>query len=128
MAEGLAEAGANVVVCARKLERCEQAAAELAQLGVRTLALACDVRSPEQVQSVVDRTLEELGAVDVLVSNAGTGWGGPPEQMPLGGWQKGIDVNLTGVFLFAQAAGRAMIEGGGGATVNIASVPRLRWG
>ena len=125
MAEGLAEAGANVVLCARKLERCEQAAAELAELGVRTLALACDVRSPEQVQAVVDRTLEELGSVDVLVSNAGTVWGAPPEDMPLEGWQKVIDVNLTGVFLFAQAAGRAMIEGGGGAIVNIASVAGL---
>jgi NAD(P)-dependent dehydrogenase (short-subunit alcohol dehydrogenase family) len=125
MAEGLAEAGANVVLCARKLERCEQAAAELAELGVRTLALACDVRSPEQVQAVVDRTLVELGSVDVLVSNAGTVWGAPPEEMPLQGWQKVIDVNLTGVFLFAQAAGRAMIAGSGGAIVNIASVAGL---
>src|SRR6266566_3626105 len=82
MAEGLAEAGANVVLCARKLERCEQAAAELAELVVRTR--------------------EELGSVDVLVSNAGTVWGAPPEEMPLQGWQKVIDVNLTGVFLFAQ--------------------------
>ena len=125
LAEGLAEAGANVVLCARKLERCEQAAAELAELGVRTLALACDVRNPEQVQAVVGRTLEELGSVDVLVSNAGTVWGAPPEELPLEGWQKVIDVNLTGVFLFAQAAGRTMIAGSGGAIVNIASVAGL---
>jgi gluconate 5-dehydrogenase len=125
MAEGLAEAGANVVVCARQAERCEQAAAELEQLGVRALGLGCDVRDPEQIQAVVARTLDELGAVDILVNNAGTVWGATPEDMPLEGWQKVVDVNLTGVFLFSQAAGRAMIDGSGGAIVNIASVAGL---
>ena len=128
MAEGLAEAGANLVLCARKAERCEQAAAELEQLGVRALGLGCDVRDPKQVQAVVRRTVEELGGVDVLVNNAGTVWGASPEDMPLEGWQKVIDVNLTGVFLFAQAAGRVMIERGGGAIVNIASVAGLQGG
>jgi NAD(P)-dependent dehydrogenase (short-subunit alcohol dehydrogenase family) len=130
MAEGLAEAGANVVLCARKAERCEQAAAEIAeQRGVRALGLGCDVRDPEQVRSVVETTTGELGPVDVLVNNAGTVWGASPEDMPLEGWQKVIDVNLTGVFLFAQAVGRAMIErGSGGAIVNIASVAGLQGG
>jgi NAD(P)-dependent dehydrogenase (short-subunit alcohol dehydrogenase family) len=122
MAEGLAEAGADLVLCARKAERCEQAAAEIEQLGVRALGLACDVRDPDQIQAVVGRTVDELGSVDVLVNNAGTVWGATPEDMPLEGWQKVVDVNLTGVFLFAQAAGRVMIERGGGAIVNIASV------
>jgi NAD(P)-dependent dehydrogenase (short-subunit alcohol dehydrogenase family) len=125
MAEGLAEAGANLVLCARKAERCEQAAAELEQLGVRALGLGCDVRDSEQVQSVVSRTVHELGGVDILVNNAGTVWGAAPEDMPLDGWQKVVDVNLTGVFLFAQAAGRVMIERKGGAIVNIASVSGL---
>jgi NAD(P)-dependent dehydrogenase (short-subunit alcohol dehydrogenase family) len=118
----LAEAGADLVLCARKAERCEQAAAEIEQLGVRALGLACDVRDPDQIQAVVGRTVDELGSVDVLVNNAGTVWGATPEDMPLEGWQKVVDVNLTGVFLFAQAAGRVMIERGGGAIVNIASV------
>lgn len=125
MAQALAEAGANLVLCARKVERCEQAAGELAQLGVKTLALACDVRDPEQVQAVADRTRDELGGIDVLVNNAGTVWGAAPENMPLEGWQKVVDVNLTGVFLFAQAVGRVMIGGGGGKIVNIASVAGL---
>ena len=128
MAEALAEAGANVVLCARKVERCEQAAAELEGLGVRALGLQCDVRSPEQIQAVVERTVAELGGIDVLVNNAGTVWGASPEDMPLEGWQKVIDVNLTGVFLFAQAAGRVMIDHGGGAIVNIASVAGLQGG
>jgi gluconate 5-dehydrogenase len=123
MATGLAEVGANLVLCARKPERCEQAAAELErELGIRALGMPCDVRDPAQVQAVVDRTKAELGSVDVLVNNAGTSWGAPAEDHPLEGWQKVIDVNLTGVFLFAQAAGRVMIDQGGGKIVNIASV------
>jgi NAD(P)-dependent dehydrogenase (short-subunit alcohol dehydrogenase family) len=128
MAEGLAQAGANLVLCARKAERCEQAASELEALGVRAIGLGCDVRHPEQVQAVVRTAVDELGSVDVLVNNAGTVWGATPEEMPLEGWQKVIDVNLTGVFLFAQAVGRVMIENGGGAIVNIASVAGLQGG
>jgi gluconate 5-dehydrogenase len=102
------------------------ALAELANLGVRTLALQCDVRRPNDVRAVVERTVAELGGVDVLVNNAGTSWGAPAEDTPLDGWQKVVDVNLTGVFLFSQAAGRVMIERGGGSIVNIASVAGLR--
>jgi NAD(P)-dependent dehydrogenase (short-subunit alcohol dehydrogenase family) len=128
MAQGLAEAGADIVVCARDAERCEQAAAELRQLGVTTLGLGCDVRDSEQVQAVVGRTVADFGGVDILVNNAGTVWGASPEEMPLEGWQKVVDVNLTGVFLFSQAAGRSMIERGGGVIVNVASVAGLRGG
>lgn len=125
MAQGLAEAGANVVLCARQAERCEQAAAELEQLGVRALGLGCDVRDPEQVRAVVGRTVDDFGSVDILVNNAGVVWGATAEEMPLEGWQKVVDVNLTGVFLFSQAAGRTMIDGSGGSIVNIASVAGL---
>jgi NAD(P)-dependent dehydrogenase (short-subunit alcohol dehydrogenase family) len=125
MAQGLAEAGASLVLCARKAERCEEAAGELERLGVRALGLGCDVRDPTQVEAVVRRTLDELGRVDVLVNNAGTVWGAAPEDMPLEGWQKVVDVNLTGAFLFAQAAGRVMIERDGGSIVNIASTAGL---
>src|ERR1700746_3057377 len=72
MAEGLAEMGANVVVCARKKERCEQAAEELRRVGVQTLALACDVRNPAEVQAVVEETLSRFQRIDILVNNAGT--------------------------------------------------------
>ena len=128
LAQGLAEAGADIVVCARQAERCEQAAAELEQLGVRALGLGCDVRDPGQVQGVVAKTVADFGGVDILVNNAGTVWGATPEDTPLEGWQKVVDVNLTGVFLFSQAAGREMIDAGGGTIVNIASVAGLRSG
>jgi NAD(P)-dependent dehydrogenase (short-subunit alcohol dehydrogenase family) len=128
MAEGLAEAGANVVVCARQADRCEQSASELEQLGVGALGLGCDVRDPEQIQSVVERAVSDFGSVDILVNNAGTVWGAPVEDVPLEGWQKVVDVNLTGVFLFSQAVGRVMIDGNGGSIVNIASIAGLQGG
>jgi NAD(P)-dependent dehydrogenase (short-subunit alcohol dehydrogenase family) len=127
IAEALAECGSNLVLCARKAERCEAAAAELQGLGVRAVGLGCDVRDPSSVQAVVDATLERFGRIDVLVNNAGTSWGAAPEEVPLDGWQKVIDVNLTGAFLFSQAVGRTMIERGeGGRIVNIASVAAFR--
>jgi gluconate 5-dehydrogenase len=126
MAGALAELGANLVLCARKVERCEAAATELAALAVRTLALPCDVSDEDSVSAMVTRVVHEFGRVDALVNNAGTVWGAAPEDIPLKGWQKVVDVNLTGVFLCAQAVGRAMIEKGeGGKIVNIASVAGL---
>jgi NAD(P)-dependent dehydrogenase (short-subunit alcohol dehydrogenase family) len=126
MAEALADLGADVVLCARKADRCEQAAAELSAHGVRAIGLRCDVTSPEEVQALVERTVAELGRLDILINNAGTTWGASPEEMPIEGWQKVVDVNLTGAFLCAQAAGRTMIErGAGGKILNIASVAGL---
>ena len=122
MAVGLAECGANVVLCARTVERCEEVAEELRVLGVQALAFACNVRERAQVQAVVDGAVGEFGTVDILVNNAGTSWKASPEEMPLEAWQKVIDVNLTGPFLFSQAAGKVMIRAGGGKVINISSV------
>src|SRR5439155_171643 len=120
-AEALAEAGADLVLCARKAERCEATAAALRRdLGVNAVAMACDVRDKEQVEAVVARARSEFGSVDILVNNAGTSWGAPVADYPLEGWQKVIDVNLTGLFLFSQASGREMISAGRGKIVNIA--------
>jgi len=100
MAEGLGEMGANLVLCARKKERCEQAAHELKRLGVETRALACDVKSQDQIQAVVDATVSEFGRIDILINNAGAAWGAPIEEMRLEHWNKVIETNLTGTFLF----------------------------
>jgi NAD(P)-dependent dehydrogenase (short-subunit alcohol dehydrogenase family) len=125
MAEGLAEMGANLVLCARKKERCLQAAEELQQLGVKTLALGCDVKNPADVQAVVDAALSQFGQIDVLVNNAGISWGAPVEEMRLEDWNKVIETNLTGTFLCAQAVGKVMIRQGCGKIINIASVAGL---
>jgi gluconate 5-dehydrogenase len=122
-AEALAEAGANVVLCGRNGERCEQAAENLEQTyGGKALGMRCDVRVGDEAAAVVERAQAEFGRVDLLVNNAGTSWGAPAVDYPLEGWQKVLDVNLTGLFRFSQIAGRAMIDQGGGKIVNIASV------
>jgi len=122
MAQGLAEMGANVVLCARKKERCEAAAEELRSLGVKTMALGCDVKDPASVRDVVDATVAEFGCIDILINNAGTSWGAPVEEMRLEHWNKVIETNLTGTFLFSQAAGKVMVGQRKGKIINIASV------
>ena len=126
MAEGLAEMGADLVLCARKAERCERAAAELKTLGVRTLAVGCDVKNPSNVHEVVDATLSQFGRIDILINNAGTSWGAPVEEMTLEQWNKVMDTNLTGTFLFSQAAGKHMTAQKRGKIINIASAAGLR--
>lgn len=125
MAEGLAEMGASLVLGARKPERCQEAAVELQQLGIKAIALACDVRDQTSVQELVDRTLAQFGKIDILVNNAGVSWGAPVEEMRLEDWTKVIETNLTGTFLCAQAVGKIMIRQGRGKIINIASVAGL---
>lgn len=125
MAEGLAEMGANLVLCARQAERCQEAAEELQQLGIKAMSLACDVRSQASVQELVDATISQFGKIDILINNAGISWGTPVEEMRLDDWKKVIETNLTGSFLCAQAVGRIMIRQGRGKIINIASVAGL---
>jgi NAD(P)-dependent dehydrogenase (short-subunit alcohol dehydrogenase family) len=125
MAEGLAEMGASLVLCARKKERCEQAAEELRLLGVETLALACDVTDKTAIEAVLDATLAKFGRIDILVNNAGVSWRAPIEEMTLEQWDKVLSTNLTGTFLFCQAAGKAMVAQNSGKIINIASVAGL---
>ncbi len=127
MADALAELGASVVVCGRDGERCVRVAAELErERGVGCAGLRCDVSSSDDVAGMVAETTDRFGRIDVLVNNAGTAWADPVEDTPLHGWQKVVDVNLTGVFLCSQAVGRVMIGQGGGKIVNIASITGLR--
>jgi gluconate 5-dehydrogenase len=121
MAEALAELGADLVLCARRAERCEEAAAELSALGVRAIGARCDVREKAEVEALVARMLDELGRLDIVVNNAGASWGAPAVDHPYDAWQKVIGVNLTGTFLVSQAAARWMIANGGGKIVNITS-------
>jgi NAD(P)-dependent dehydrogenase (short-subunit alcohol dehydrogenase family) len=125
MAEGLAEAGANVVLCSRKVEVCEEVAERLAKLGVKTLALKCDISNPEDVKEVVRQTIETFGRIDILINNSGATWGAPVEEMPLAAWEKVINVNVTGTFLMSQEVGKEMIKQKYGKIVNIASVAGL---
>lgn len=125
MATGLAEAGSHIVVCSRRLDACEQAAHEIEKLGVKALAVACDVTQPDQVHHVKEQTLKAYGRVDVLVNNAGRAWVAPPEDMPLERWQQIMDLNITAAFICAQSFGREMIRAKRGSIINIASIAGL---
>jgi len=126
MAEALSEAGAKLVLCARNKERCDLAAAELQKAGAEALSLACDVKKPESIQAVVDQTVARFGRIDILINNAGTSWGASVEEMKLEAWNKVMDTNMTGAFLFCQAVGRVMAPAKRGKIINIASVAGLR--
>ena len=126
MAEGLAEAGVHLALCARKEERCREAAEALRPLGVDVLAMGCDVKDPESVNAVVSAATRQFGRIDILINNAGTSWGARTEEMTLAQWNKVVDTNLTGTFLFAQAVGKLMIAQGRGSIINIASIAGLR--
>lgn len=122
MAEGLAEAGARVMLCARRPEWLEETVSEFSGRGFTVSGKTCDVSKPDDVEALVSETAEKFGSVDILVNNAGISWGAMPEEMTLEQWQKVIDVNLTGCFLMAQAAGRKMLEQRSGSIINIASI------
>ncbi len=126
MAEGLAEAGASLMLCARREEWLSETLEEFRSKGFRVEGKVADVSKTEDVQAVVDETIKTFGKIDVLVNNAGISWGAMPEEMPLAQWQKVLDVNLTGCFLFAQIAGREMLKNNSGSIINIASIAGLK--
>ena len=126
IAEGLAEAGASLMLCARREQWLTPTLEAFRARGVRAEGLVCDVTDEGQVQAVVAKTIEAFGRVDILVNNAGISWGERPETMPLDKFRKVLDTNLNGAFLFAQAAGKEMLKAGRGTIINIASVSGLR--
>ncbi|MFP5111003.1 SDR family oxidoreductase [Bacillaceae bacterium C204] len=122
IAVAYAEAGANVVICSRNLDACQQLTEALQKKGVRALALKCDVATPNDIQFVVNETLREFGRIDILVNNSGTSWGAPALEMSEDKWDKVMDINLKAVFLFSQAVGKIMVEQKSGKIINIASI------
>jgi NAD(P)-dependent dehydrogenase (short-subunit alcohol dehydrogenase family) len=122
VARGLAEAGARVVVAARREAQLAALVKEIEVAGGEALAFPCDVVSEEQVDGLVAATLDRFGRADVVVNNAGTSEIIAAEEEPLEVWNRVLGVNLTGVFLVAQRFGRVMLEAGQGSIVNVASV------
>jgi 2-deoxy-D-gluconate 3-dehydrogenase len=122
LAEGLAEAGADLVVTSREIERLVGIADSIERQGRRCMATACDVQHPDQVRSLIARAEEEFGRLDILVNNAGTTHRDRPEDFPEAEWDRVLDVNLKSVFIACQEAGRRMIARGGGKIINMASM------
>lgn len=125
IATGLAEAGTDIVIASRKLENCEQVAKVLKKMGVRTLAIKCDMEKIEDIYHLVEATIKEMGHIDILVNNAGMTWGAPTLDFPVDKWDKIMVVNARGTFLLSQQVAKFMIKQGGGKIINIASVSGL---
>jgi gluconate 5-dehydrogenase len=126
IAEGLAEAGAALMLCARRDEWLTPTVTEMRARGFRVEGILADVSKPADVQAVVDKAIATYGKVDILVNNAGVTWAAEPEEMPIDKWQRVVDINLTGAFLFSQAAGLDMLTRQWGRIINIASIAGLR--
>jgi NAD(P)-dependent dehydrogenase (short-subunit alcohol dehydrogenase family) len=119
-AQGLAEAGADVVVAARRVDRLEETRALVEGEGRRCLSVGCDVAKVDDCRAVVERATDELGRVDVLVNNAGVGTAFPATREDPDDFRRVIDINLNGSYWMAQACGRVMAPGS--SIVNIGSV------
>ncbi|MFW5980593.1 MAG: glucose 1-dehydrogenase [Halanaerobiaceae bacterium] len=126
MAEGLAAAGADIVIPDINLEQAEESAAEIKDVyGVETLALKTDVTREKEVKEMVTAVVNELGSLDILVNNAGICQHIPAEDMSMEKWNEVIGVNLDGVFLCSREAGNQMIKQKSGSIINIASMSGL---
>jgi len=125
MTIALGEAGSDVVICSRNLEKCEATAHDIEKLGVRALAIQCDINREEDVDRVVRETARKFQKIDILVNNSGRTWGASPEDIQIEDWRKVIDLNITGTFLCTQKIGREMIKQKSGKIINISSYAGL---
>ncbi|MEA3337751.1 MAG: glucose 1-dehydrogenase [Chloroflexota bacterium] len=121
-AHALGEAGAAVAIVDINRAAAEMVVAELARKGVEALAVTADVTDPDQVQGAVDVVVARWGKLTIGVNNAGVGVWADSEKMAVEEWKRVIDLNLTGVFLCAQAEARVMLETGYGKIINTASM------
>jgi len=129
MAHALGEAGARLMISARKADELESACADLQDTGIDARWVAADCAVEGDIDKLVSETLQRMGDIDILVNNAGATWGAPAQDHPVSAWDKVMNLNVRGYFLLSQqVARRSMIarEGGsGGRIINVASIAGL---
>ena len=127
IALGLAEAGADVVLAARKLPDLEAVAQEISQMGRKALPVSANVRHLPEIDNLVKRAVDEFGHIDILVNNAGTNpVFGSVFEIDERAWEVTLGLNLKGYFFLSQAVGKLMRDQGGGNIINVASVDGIR--
>ena len=123
IATALTEAGADVALVDIDIEESKKTAKELQANGTKVIAVKADLTQPKEVDAMIQTIVKELGKIDIAFCNAGICVNVPASEMSFEQWQKVININLTGVFLTAQAAGKQMIkQGHGGSIINTASM------
>jgi NAD(P)-dependent dehydrogenase (short-subunit alcohol dehydrogenase family) len=126
IAEALGEAGAKVLLTARKADELESAIAHLQDRGIDARWVAADMSRPEEIVRVADEALLRMGDIDILVNNAGATWGAPCEDYPLEAWDKVMNLNVRSIFLTCREIGkRSMIPRQRGRIINVASIAGL---
>jgi NAD(P)-dependent dehydrogenase (short-subunit alcohol dehydrogenase family) len=126
MAHALGEAGARVLISARKADDLEQATAELKAAGIDAQWIAADGQDEAECRGLAEQAVKRLGQIDVLVNNAGAAWGAPAEDHPVDAWDKVMNLNVRSYFILSQAVARAsMIPRRSGSIVNTASIAGL---
>lgn len=116
-----AKEGADIAVNGTNLARIEETADAIRKIGRRAIVVQASVAESAEVDRMVDRVIDELGGIHILVNNAGFSTGGPTIDYPVESWEKTVKVNFEGTFLCSRKAGRWMINNGGGNIINIAS-------
>ena len=123
IAERFAEEGANVVTNSRSQDRADETAQTIRDTGGTAVGVSADMSEKSSAEALVEAAVEEFGSLDIMVNNAGIGRIAPVLEMTEEEWRSVIDVNLSGVFFGAQAAGNAMAEqGDGGQILNVSSI------
>jgi NAD(P)-dependent dehydrogenase (short-subunit alcohol dehydrogenase family) len=118
-----AEAGADVAIVDIDIDEAIKTALMIKETyGADTLAIKADVTNQDDVNRMIDTILDKFGRLDVAFCNAGICINAPAEEMTYAQWKKNIDINLNGVFLTAQAAGKVMLKQGSGSIINTASM------
>jgi gluconate 5-dehydrogenase len=126
IASALGEYGAELALVARKRAELDEAVALLQAQGITATAFDIDLGAAAAAPQLADRVMERFGRIDILVNNAGATWGAPADEYPLDGWNKVINLSLTGTFLLTQAvAQRAFLPQGRGVVLNVASIEGL---
>jgi NAD(P)-dependent dehydrogenase (short-subunit alcohol dehydrogenase family) len=128
IALGFARAGSNVVVAGRTAAQIEAVTGEIRKAGARGLAVGVDLSASEQIEKLVQTTVNEFGKVDILVNNAATSYVSPLLDLEEAIWDKVFQVNCKGAFLLSRAVAKRMIDQGGGRIVNVTSVGSERGG
>jgi NAD(P)-dependent dehydrogenase (short-subunit alcohol dehydrogenase family) len=119
MATRFAELGADLVITSRRQNVIDETAEALRQYGGKVLTVACDVRDPDQVQNMVDHTVNEFGKIDILLNNAAGNFISPTEDLSPNAFKTVVDIVLNGTFNCTQAAGKVMRKNKGGVILNI---------
>ncbi len=122
IAEGWADAGADIACFDLDSGTAEEAAQSIRAMGRRAVGLSGDVADPDSIAAAVEEAAQELGGLDIALNNAGIAHQAPAEDLRPDEWRRMIDVNLSGVFYAAQAEARLMLAAGAGSIVNIASM------